>query len=103
MRFLRVGWYQMIRSFKDKTTEAVYGGQQPKRFPADLFQRVRNKLLMVDAATSLDDLKVLPGNKLHALTDDRKGQHAISINDQWRVCFVWRDGGAYDVEITDYH
>lgn len=61
------------------------------------------KLQMVDAATRLDDLKVPPGNKLHPLEDDRAGQHAVSINDQYRVCFRWRDGHAYDVEITDYH
>ena len=58
---------------------------------------------MVDAAAQLDDLKVPPGNRLHALTGDRKGQHAIRINDQYRVCFEWRDGNAYEVEITDYH
>lgn len=63
----------------------------------------KRKLQMVDAAAQLDDLKVPPGNRLHALTGDRKGQHAIRINDQYRVCFEWRDGNAYEVEITDYH
>jgi proteic killer suppression protein len=63
----------------------------------------KRKLQMVDAAAQLDDLQVPPGNRLHALTGDRKGQHAIRINDQYRVCFEWRDGNAYEVEITDYH
>jgi proteic killer suppression protein len=63
----------------------------------------KRKLQMVDAAAKLDDLKVPPGNRLHALTGDRKGQHAIRINDQYRVCFAWKDGNAYEVEITDYH
>jgi proteic killer suppression protein len=93
----------VIRSFKGKWAEPIYNGGRPKRFPADVFERARNKLLMVDAAVTLDDLKLPSSNKLHALKDDRKGQHAIRINDQWRVCFVWKDGGAEDVEITDYH
>jgi toxin HigB-1 len=93
----------MIRSFNDKRTEAVFYGQQPKGFPHQIFERARNKLLLLDAATSLEDLKLPPSNKLHVLGADRKGQHAIWINDQWRVCFAWRDGGAERVEITDYH
>ena len=93
----------MIRSFKDKVTETVFNGRQPKRFSPELFHRARNKLLILDAATRLDDLKVPPGNKLEALSGSRKGQHSIRINDQWRICFVWREGGADDVEIADYH
>ena len=93
----------MIRSFKDKMTEAVFNGQQPKGFPSQIFKVAQRKLAMVNAATSLEDLKVPPSNKLHPLTDDRKGQHAIRINTQFRVCFVWKDGGAEQVEITDYH
>lgn len=93
----------MIRSFKDKMTEAIYNGQQPKRFPADLFKGARRKLLMVDAAVRLDELKIPSGNELEKLKGDRKGQHSIRINDQFRVCFVWKDGGAEQVEITDYH
>ncbi len=93
----------MIRSFKDKVAELVFNGRQPKRFPSELFERARNKLLMLDAAASLDDLRVLPGNKLDALSGNRKGQHSIRINDQWRICFVWRDSGADHVEIADYH
>jgi proteic killer suppression protein len=93
----------MIRSFRDRKTEAVFSGQQPRSLPHQIFARARNKLLLLDAATSLDDLKLPPSNRLHALGADRKGQHAIWINDQWRVCFLWKDGGAEDVEITDYH
>jgi proteic killer suppression protein len=93
----------MIRSFKDKLTEAVFDGRQPKRFPSELFHRARHKLLILDAATSLDDLKVPPGNKLEALSGNRKGQHSIRINDQWRICFAWRDGGAEHAEIADYY
>jgi toxin HigB-1 len=93
----------MIRTFKDKKTEAVFNGERPKGFPADLVKVARRKLAMVSAAVSLDDLKSPPGNKLHPLTGDRAGQHAIWINDQFRVCFVWRNGDAYDVEVVDYH
>jgi len=93
----------VIRSFKGKWADPVFNGQQPKGFPPGLFERARNKLLMVDAAAGLNDLKLPPSNKLHALKDDRKGQHAISINDQLRICFVWKNGGAEQVEITDYH
>ncbi|SEF63233.1 type II toxin-antitoxin system RelE/ParE family toxin [Bosea lathyri] len=93
----------MIRNFKDKTTELLFDGQQPKRFPADLLVVARRKLRILHRATRLDDLRAPPGNRLHALQRDRAGQHAISINDQFRICFVWRDGDAYEVEITDYH
>ena len=93
----------MIRSFRDKVTEAVYRGQCPKGFPVKLIRVARRKLAMVDAAEKLGDLKAPPGNRLHRLTGDRASQYAIRINDQFRVCFVWTDGGAEDVEITDYH
>ncbi|MGX8008191.1 type II toxin-antitoxin system RelE/ParE family toxin [Mesorhizobium sp. ORM8.1] len=93
----------MIRSFKDKTTEAVSTGKAPKGFPADLVRVAQRKLFMLDNATELTDLKVPPGNRLEALKRDRAGQHSIRINDQFRVCFRWVDGGAEDVEITDYH
>lgn len=93
----------MILNFKDKITEAVFGGWKPKHFPADLVSVARRKLRMLHRATRLDDLKAPPGNRLHALTRDRLGQHAISINDQFRICFVWKEGNAHDVEITDYH
>ncbi len=93
----------MIESFRDKRTAAVWAGLLPKGFPSDIANFARRKLRMLHAATRLDDLKVPPGNRLEALKDDRLGQHSIRVNDQWRVCFVWRDGGAHDVEVTDYH
>ena len=93
----------MIRSFADESTEDVYNGICPKGLPAKILSAARRKLAMIDAATRLDDLKAPPGNRLHPLTGDRKGQHAIRVNDQYRVCFKWRDGDAHDVEITDYH
>lgn len=93
----------MIKSFKDAATEAAFNGRSPKGFPSQIVRPAMRKLVMVHAAKVLDDLKSPPGNKLHPLTGDRAGQHAIWINDQFRVCFVWKDGDAYDVEITDYH
>lgn len=93
----------MIKTFADRRTRDVFLTGTAKRFPVDLLQRTVRKLEYVDLATTLDDLKVPPGNRLHALKDDRKGQHAISINDQWRVCFRFVDGDAYDVEVCDYH
>jgi toxin HigB-1 len=92
-----------IRGFWDKVTEAVSRGECPKGFPADLVRVSRRKLGMIDAAKELRDLKSPPGNKLHPLKDDRKGQHAIWVNDRVRVCFVWKDGGAERVEIIVYH
>lgn len=92
----------MIRSFRSKDTEALFADIDVPRYRA--FERIaRRKLLYLHRARSLHDLRVPPGNRLEALKRDRKGQHSIRINDQWRVCFVWRDGDAYDVEITDYH
>ena len=76
---------------------------QSKRLPPDLLRRAVRRLEYVDLATCLDDLNVPPSNRLHALKGDRQGQYAISINDQWRICFHFQDGDAYDVEITDYH
>jgi len=93
----------MIRSYRDKRTTAVAAGKSPKGFPADLIKAARRKLVMLDNAAVLDDLKSPPGNKLHSLTKDRAGQHAIWINDQFRLCFRWTDAGPEDVEITDYH
>jgi proteic killer suppression protein len=93
----------MIRSFKGKLTEAIAAGGTPKGFPSDLIKGARRKLFMLDNATALDDLKSPPGNKLHALSKDRAGQHAVRINDQFRLCFRWTDAGPEDVEITDYH
>lgn len=93
----------MIESFRCKRTAAVFAGQSPKGFPADIANVARRKLRMLDQARRLEDLRVPPKNKLEALKDDRIGQHSIRINDQWRVCFVWHDGNARDVEIVDYH
>ena len=93
----------MIRSFRDNATEAVYRGVCPNGFPANILKVARRKLKMLDAAHELRDLRAPPSNKLHPLHHDREGQHAISINDQYRLCFEWREGDAYNVEIADYH
>ena len=93
----------MIKTFSDKHTYEFYATGKSKRLPADLLKRGMRRLEYVNLATSLDDLKVPPSNRLHALKDDREGQYSISINDQWRICFRFKDGDAYDVEITDYH
>jgi toxin HigB-1 len=92
----------MIQSFFCRETEKLFHDQKVRRFQA--FERLARKRLMVlHAAPSIEALMLNPGNKFHALSGKRKGQFAISINKQWRVCFAWRDGNAYDVEITDYH
>lgn len=92
----------MIQSFKCKDTLAVYEGKSPRRFKAFLAVAER-KLSQLDAAQTLDFMKAPPGNHLEALKGDRKGQHSVRINDQWRICFVWTDNGPLDVEIVDYH
>lgn len=92
----------MIQSFKSRDTEQLFLDERARKWRA-IEDVARRKLNMVHAARKLDDLKVPPGNKLHKLTGDRDGQHAIRINDQYRVCLTWRDGHAYDVEIADYH
>lgn len=92
----------MIHSFACAETEALFHSQSVPRFKS--IERVaRRKLLQLHAATVLNSLRVPPGNQLELLKGDRKGQHSIRVNDQWRVCFVWKDDGAYDVEIVDYH
>ncbi len=93
----------MIGSFRSKVTASVFLGRNPKGFPADLLKTARRKLRYLDAALSLDDLRSPPGNRLEALAGDRMGQHSIRVNDQFRVCFTWRDGRAEEVEIVDYH
>ena len=93
----------MIRGFADKQTECIWNGVRSRKLPPDIQKRALDKLVMIHAATSLNDLKSPPSNRLHALKDDREGQHSVSINDQWRICFVWKDGDALDVEIVDYH
>jgi len=93
----------VIKSFADKPTAAVFMGEQVRRLPLEIQQTARRKLKLLDAATTLDAMRVPPGNRLEALKGDRKGQHSVRINDQWRICFRWRGGDAEDVEITDYH
>ena len=93
----------MIGSFRDKTAEAVFNGESPKGFPAGLVKVARRKLRYLNAAGNLGDLRSPPGNRLEALAGDRKGQHSIRINDQFRVCFVWTADGPVQVEIVDYH
>lgn len=92
----------MIRSFADKETERIWNGERSRRLPPDIQDRALMLLRILNRAKTLDDLRNPPGNRLHALKSDRVGEHSISINKQWRICFVWRDGGADGVEITDY-
>ncbi len=93
----------MIKSFKDAETEKVFRRQVSLRLPIDIQQTALRKLRMLSNAVSLNDLRVPPANRLEKLGGNRSGQYSIRINDQWRVCFEWRDGGAYGVEIVDYH
>ena len=92
----------MIRSFGSKDTEALFHDEPVRRFRA-IERSARRKLLYLHRARVLQDLKAPPGNRLEALKGDRRGQHSICINDQWRICFTWKDGDAHDVEIVDYH
>jgi len=93
----------VIKSFADKRTAALFAGYRVTELPNQIQRRTRAKLLSVDAAKQLDDLRVPPGNRLEALHGDRRGQHSIRINDQWRICFEWREGAAWNVEVVDYH
>ena len=93
----------VIINFKDAETERFWKIGNSLRIPKDVHVRALKKLFILQAAVTLDNLRVPPGNRLEALQGDRKGQHSIRINDQYRICFVWRDGNASDVEITDYH
>ena len=93
----------MIKTFRDKETEKIFNRHFSKKFPADLQHQARRKLIMLDAAPELNALRIPPGNRLEVLKGNRRGQHSIRINDQWRVCFNWKKGDAYHVEITDYH
>jgi proteic killer suppression protein len=92
-----------IRSFKDRRCELLFEGQHPKGFPPDLVRLARRKLRVIDAATTVRDLKEPPGNRLEKLRGNREGQWSIRVNDQWRICFVWTVEGAHDVEVVDYH
>lgn len=93
----------MIKTFADDDTRSLFETGRSKRLPPDIVRRSLRKLEYVDNAMVLGDLRLPPGNKLHALKGDREGQHAIAINDQWRICFVFGRDGVYDVEICDYH
>ncbi|MGL4489953.1 MAG: type II toxin-antitoxin system RelE/ParE family toxin [Rhizobiaceae bacterium] len=93
----------MIRSFKDRETELVWNGIRSRKLPSDIQSVALRKLRLINQAIVLNDLKVPPGNRLELLKGNRSGQHSIRINDQWRICFVWNDGGPHGVEIVDCH
>jgi len=93
----------VIRSFKDKDTQAVFVGQLVKGLDGQIQQRAREKLKYLDSAADLRDLMIPPAKQLEALKGDREGQYSIRVNKQWRVCFKWKDGDAFEVEIVDYH
>jgi proteic killer suppression protein len=93
----------MIKSFHDKQTEAIFARQYTKRLPVNLHRHAWRKLAILNAAEQLDDLRIPPGNRLEKLSGNRSSQYSIRINDQWRICFEWRESNAYDVEIADYH
>ncbi len=93
----------MIRSFADSDTERIFRGFRPRKIPIQIRERGSRKLILLNAVEDLRELRAPPGNRLEKLKGDRAGQHSIRINDQWRICFIWREGNAYEVEITDYH
>jgi proteic killer suppression protein len=93
----------MIVSFRDDETATIWAGQRSRRLPLDIQAAALRKLRLINNARRLDDMRVPPGNRLEALKDTRSGQHSVRINDQWRICFVWREGHAQAVEIVDYH
>lgn len=95
--------YRMMRRFAARDTERLFARTPPRRWPTILPRIMRRKLLMVDAARALEDLRIPPGTRLAKLRGDRAGQHSVRLNDQWRSCFRWRDGGARDVAIVDHH
>lgn len=93
----------MIKSFRSKHTEKIFLREPVSQFSQDVCRKALRKLLILDAAERLDDLRIPPGNLLEKLTGDRRGQYSIRINDQWRICFRWKDGDVFEVEIVDYH
>lgn len=93
----------MIKSFRDDDTENIANGIFAKRLPVDIQHRAKMRLDRIDVAAELEDLRVPQSHRLEALRGKRKGQYSIRINDQWRICFVWKNGHAYDVEVVDYH
>ena len=93
----------MIKSFKNRDTERLFRRQPVRRLGTDVQRLALRKLRMLDAATTLDDLRIPPANRLEKLKGDRSGQYSIRVNRQWRLCFRWRSGNVHDVEIVDYH
>jgi toxin HigB-1 len=93
----------MIAGFRDKETASIWEGERSRRLPADIQNVALRKLRLLNNAQRLEDLRIPPANRLEALKGDRKGQHSIRINDQWRICFIWKDGHVHEVEIVDYH
>jgi len=93
----------VIKTFANKQTAAIFQAERVRRIDINIQRKTLMKLQQLDAATTLDDMLVPPGNKLEALSGDRKGQHSVRVNRQWRICFKWKDGHAYDVEFCDYH
>ncbi len=93
----------MIKTFKDEPAQKIYQRLSSRKLPPDIQQVALRKLRMINNATSLTDLRVPPANRLEKLSGDRAGQWSIRVNNQWRICFEWRDGDAYEVEIVDYH
>ncbi len=93
----------VIKSFADRYTERLFSREPVRKFPADLLHAMLRKLVALDAAEALNDLRVPPGNRLEKLKGRRSGQYSIRINDQWRICFDWKDGDAHEVGIVDYH
>ena len=93
----------MIKSFKDREAERIYSRRFSRKLPHDIQEIALRKMKMINNAVSINDLRIPPANRLEKLEKDRTGQYSVRINDKWRICFKWRDGDAYDVEITDYH
>jgi toxin HigB-1 len=93
----------VIKSFGDKDTEQIWNREPSKRLSAELQRTTLRKLVAIDGAEALQDLRIPPGNRLEKLSGNRHGQMSIRINDQWRICFIWKDGNAHEVEIVDYH
>lgn len=93
----------MIKSFRNRLTESIFRRERVKGIAVSVQRACLRKLLIIEAAESIEDLRIPPGNRLEKLLGDRKGQYSIRVNDQWRICFVWDNGNAYNVELTDYH
>lgn len=93
----------MLKSFADKETELIWSGRRSRKLPPDIQNVALRKLRMIDQSARIEDLRAPPGNRLELLRGNRAGQYSIRINDQWRICFLWEDGGANHVEIVDYH